>query len=66
MNTLKNKTGFASKETPESVVDALDRAIAAVRVLIAQRLESKLSVARLNGVARELRELLKVISVYGA
>lgn len=66
MSNSKNKTAPASSVNSESVVAALDEALSAVRNLIAQRLEAKLSVARLSGVARELKELLKVMSVYGA
>ncbi len=51
--------------TPATVANALEAAIAAVRDLAAQRLEAKLSISRLMGVARELKELLKVMSVYG-
>ncbi len=48
------------------VVEALQAAIEAVRELSARRLEQRLSVARLLGVTRELQELIKVMSVYGA
>ncbi len=47
------------------VVDAIEAAIEAARVLAAQRLEQRLSVARLMGVSRELKELVKVMSIYG-
>ncbi len=56
---------LTSAATPQSVVAALEGALARVRDLSAQRLQAKLSVSRLTGVARELRELLKVMSVYG-
>jgi hypothetical protein len=65
MSNKKSKPETSSAATPESVVAGLERALAGVRDLSAQRLEAKLSVARLNGVARELRELIKVMSVYG-
>ncbi len=51
--------------TPAAAIAALESALAAVRDLSAQRLREKLSVSRLMGVARELKELLKVMSVYG-
>jgi hypothetical protein len=51
--------------TPTAVIAALENALAAVRDLSAQRLRAKLSVSRLMGVSRELKELLKVMSVYG-
>jgi hypothetical protein len=56
-----------SRETtpPTAVIAALENALAAVRDLSAQRLRAKLSVSRLMGVTRELKELLKVMSVYG-
>ncbi len=43
----------------------MEDALSSVRELSAARLDAKLSVARLAGVARELRELIKVMSVYG-
>lgn len=46
-------------------IAALENALAAVRELSAQRLAAHLSVSRLTGVARELKDLLKVMSVYG-
>ena len=46
-------------------IASLENALSAVRELSAARLDSKLSVARLAGVARELSELIKVMSVYG-
>ncbi len=48
------------------VVDAIEAAIEAARVLAARRLEQRLSVARILGVSRELKELVKVMSIYGA
>jgi hypothetical protein len=51
--------------TPQVVLDSLKGALDAVRELSAARLEAKLSVSRLTGVARELKELIRVISVYG-
>lgn len=62
----KPKPENASLTTARPVVDALEAAIAAVRDLSARRLEQHLSVARLMGVARELKELVKVMSIYGA
>lgn len=46
-------------------LDALEGALVSVRELSSARSEAKLSVSRLAGVARELRELIKVMSVYG-
>lgn len=65
MSTKKNKPAQIYAPTPESVVAALEEALAAAKELAARRLDAKLSVSRLNGVARELRELIKVMSVYG-
>ena len=65
MSTKRNKPAPVSPATPESVVAAIERAISATKDLTARRLDAKLSVSRLNGVARELRELIKVMSVYG-
>ncbi len=44
---------------------SLENAVAAVRELSAARLEAKLSASRLTGVTRELRELIRVLSIYG-
>jgi hypothetical protein len=49
-----------------SVVEAIEAAIEATRELAGERLREKLSISRLMGVSRELRELLKVMSVYRA
>ncbi len=65
MSTKKPLSPTVSPATPENVVAALHAALDAVRELTGLRLEAKLSVSRLNGVARELKELLKVMSVYG-
>jgi hypothetical protein len=67
MSTKKTKptSPTPTAVTPEEVVAALNAALDSVRGLSTQRLEAKLSVARLSGVARELKELLKVMSVYG-
>lgn len=51
--------------SPAVAIAAIENALAAVREFSAQRLAAKLSVSRLMGVARELKELLKVMSVYG-
>lgn len=48
-------------ETVESMKTALER----VRELSKERLDAKQSVSRIMGVARELKELIKVMSVYG-
>ncbi len=64
--TTPPKPAAPGPATPRTVVDAIEAALIAVRELTAQRLEEKLSVARLMGVNRELRELVKVMSVYGA
>jgi hypothetical protein len=45
--------------------NALESALTAVRELATARAAAKLSSSRLAGVARELRELIKVMSVYG-
>jgi hypothetical protein len=47
-----------------AVTVALERALEAVRGLTARRLEAKLSIMRLLGVAREIRDLLKIMSAY--
>ncbi len=61
-NKNDEKLKLLEKESLSSIEYALD----AVRTLAAARIEAKLSASRLTGVARELRELLKVMSVYGA
>ncbi len=68
MRTKKLKSiprSEAREATPEGVVAALECAIALVCDLAAQRREAKMSVARLAGLARELKELVKVMSAYG-
>lgn len=52
------------KSLENKSISSLKNALSAVRELSAARLEAKLSVSRLAGVARELRELIKVMSVY--
>ncbi len=52
---------FLENKSMASMKDALS----AVRELSAARVDAKLSVSRLAGVARELRELIKVMSIYG-
>ncbi len=66
MNNKQPKPKTASTDPARPVVDALEAAIEAVRELSARRLEQRLSVARLMGVSRELQELVKVMSIYGA
>lgn len=46
-------------------VTSLENALSEIRTLSDARLKAKLSVSRTTGVARELRELIKVLSVYG-
>jgi hypothetical protein len=47
------------------VTEAIEAAIRAAREMTEERMREKLSVSRLVGVVRELKELLKVMSVYG-
>lgn len=47
------------------VIDALKIALAEVKALLAARRRAKLSVSRVAGVARELGELIKVLTNYG-
>lgn len=65
MITGKSKPDPFCAATPEILVAALEGALAAVKDLTARRLEAKLSVSHLSCVARELRNLIKVMSVYG-
>jgi hypothetical protein len=65
MSKKTSKPAPSRSATPQSVVDAIQTAIAAVRELTDRRREEKLSIARLMGVSRELKELVKVMSVYG-
>lgn len=61
----KAKVPADLKSLENKSMSSLENALAAIKELSAARLEAKLSVARLAGVARELRELIKVMSVYG-
>jgi hypothetical protein len=51
---------------PRGAVEAIEAALEAVRELASRRLEEKLSISRLAGVARELKDLVKVMSAYEA
>lgn len=51
MNCLKKKS-----------IEKIEAAIEAVRTLVDARIAAKLSAGRLGGVARELTELLRVVS----
>ncbi|MCL2560877.1 MAG: hypothetical protein FWE10_00955 [Rikenellaceae bacterium] len=51
-------------EVQSNAIDRLLRAYSAMIELAAVRLECKLSNTRVSGVARELKELIKVMSVY--
>jgi hypothetical protein len=51
---------------PSTVLSALTGALDAAQELCISRLEAKLSITRLLGVIREIRELIKVMSVYEA
>jgi hypothetical protein len=53
----------ATDATAASVTLALEAALTAVQELSTARTAAKLSTSRLRGVARELRELIKVMSV---
>jgi hypothetical protein len=68
-NNLPNHApaaGVATAAGPASVVAALRTAIDAVNEMTRRRTAEHLSVSRLRGVARELGELVKVMSVYGS
>ncbi len=52
-------------QTADTAITAMRAALDSVYELIDGRLGARLSVSRLMGVARELKELLKVMSVYG-
>lgn len=52
-------------ELERGAISSLQAALSSVRTLSDARLLAKLSVSRLVGVSRELRELIKVMSVYG-
>ncbi len=60
--TNKEKLPTLEKQS----VNSLESALTAVRELSVARQKAKLSVSRLAGVARELRELIKVMSAYEA
>ncbi len=62
---MTNKKDDKLKMLEKESIASLEYALDAVRSLAAARIEAKLSASRLTGVARELRELLKVMSVYG-
>lgn len=47
------------------VISYLEAALVAVQDLSDAKREAKLSVSRLLGVSRELRELIKVMTLYG-
>lgn len=49
----------------KQVAASMDAALCDIRNLCKARIEAKLSVSRIKGVARELRELIKVLSKYG-
>ena len=51
-------------EVQSSAIDRLFKAYSVMIELAAVRLECKLSNTRVSGVARELKELIKVMSVY--
>jgi hypothetical protein len=58
MNNLRPELSLYTS----ALIDALQKAHDAARNLTSQRLAAKLSTSRSSGIARELRELLKVIS----
>lgn len=72
MSRKNNRTNHApavetaTAASPATVVSALQAAIDAVTELTVRRAAEHLSVSRLRGVARELGELVKVMSVYSA
>lgn len=49
----------------KQALTALEAALSQIKELSDERLRAKLSVSRIAGVARELRELIKVLSTYG-
>ena len=53
------------KELETKCMESLKASLENVRSLAEMRLGAKLSSSRLTGVAHELRELIKVMSVYG-
>jgi hypothetical protein len=60
------ETAPEPEPTPAFVIAALEAALDAVHGLSRVRLEAKLSTTRLSGVARELKEMLKIMAVYAA
>lgn len=54
----------SSVDSWSSIIESLERASEAIYRHVDRRLEQRLSVSRLVGVARELRELIKVMAIY--
>jgi hypothetical protein len=59
----ENRPDLASLERKS--IASLENALSVLRELSAARAGAKLSVGRLNGITRELRDLIKVLSQYG-
>lgn len=62
-NQLQDKS-FALKNAERNALLQLDKSYNTLVGLAAIRLDCKLSNSRVTGVARELKELIKVMSVY--
>lgn len=62
-NNYENKQ-LALKESQEKAIESLRNALNNLKKLADTRANNKMSNSRVNGVARELKELIKVMSVY--
>jgi hypothetical protein len=63
---MSSETNKELKLKERECLAALEYAFEAARTLAEARRRAKLSASRPVGVARELKELIKVMSVYGA
>lgn len=62
--SAENQTNNTEVESWASIVERMERVADSLYRKVDERLASHLSVSRIVGVARELRELVKVISIY--
>ncbi len=64
LNPVNERAIAALKDAEAEVLRQLNISYRALEMLSQARVASKMSVSRVTGVARELKELIKVMSVY--